>query len=130
MHRMRRHWTAYRWIACLAILLHAFVPVVAQSIGAPQPQTFTMEVCTALGMKMIPALPEEQGRPGSDKPHKSSVHCAECTVHAGALGMPPHRSTVRAPAVHFNTYPPLYYQSPRPLFPWSQTQARAPPSLA
>jgi hypothetical protein len=89
-----------------------------------------MEVCTALGMKMMSTLPEEPGRPASDKQHKSLVHCAYCTVHAGALGLPPHPSTVLALPVHWSAYPTLYYQSPRPLFLWSQTQPRAPPSLA
>ena len=125
---MTRHWTAYRWTACLAILFNAFVPIVSQSFGAPQPQTVDMEVCTALGMKMMSMLPEEPGRSASDKQHKSLSHCAYCTVHAGALGLPPHPSTVIALAVHWNVYPTLYYQSPRPLFLRSQT-APAPPFL-
>ncbi len=119
------------WIACLAILFNAFVPLVSHAMEAvPAPPAMTMEVCTALGMTTMPlALAAgERDDTGSGKLHKTMNHCGYCVSHATSHGLPPPPAIAFAPAAGRDAYPPLYYHSPRPLFPWSLAQSRAPPS--
>lgn len=122
---MTRHWSAIAWIACLAILFNAFVPLLASARGADASTApMEMEVCTALGMEMMSFAP-----PASEdgKPAKTMGHCECCMSHATAHGLPPPVSALAVlPAVHA-VYPPLYYLAPHPLFSWSLAQPRAPP---
>lgn len=132
MHKMTRHWNVSAWIACLAILFNAFAPIVSHAgeSGASARVTIEMEVCTALGMAMMPATLPEPGRSDAGKLHKSMNHCGYCVVHAASHGLPPPMTPTFAPSAGRDVYPPLYYHSPRPLFPWSLAQPRAPPALA
>jgi hypothetical protein len=135
MHIRARHRSVIAWIACLAILFNAFAP--AASHASPSrtglPAAVEMEVCTALGMQMMPVpgasmAPEKIADQG--QLHKSMNHCGFCVAHAASHGLPPCMALMFAPAAGRDTYPPLYYHSPRPLFPWSLAQPRAPPALA
>lgn len=131
MYRLRRHWSACAWIACLAVLFNAFTPILSHAFNAPVRATVEMELCTALGMKMMPmALPDPSRKQTSDEPRKATAHCGYCTMYAGPLDMPPSSSRVFAVSEIRDAYPPLYYQASRPLFPWSLAQSRAPPVSA
>jgi hypothetical protein len=118
------------WIACLAILFNTFAPIAshASTSGTGARLNVEMEVCTALGMEMksVPMAPDH------DRLHKSMKHCGYCVVHAAGHGLPPPPTATAmfAPLAGRDIYPPLYYHSPRPLFPWSLAQPRAPPALA
>jgi hypothetical protein len=127
MHKMTRHRSFSAWIACLAILFNAFAPIVshARESGASPRAAIEMEVCTALGTAMAPVASSD-----SSKLHKSMNHCGYCVVHAASHGLPPPMTATFAPIAGRDVYPPLYYHSPRPLFPWSLAQPRAPPALA
>ncbi len=120
----------FAWIACLAILLNAFVPVVshALSLGSPAAQ---LEVCTAMGIEMV-MVPDQGHDDGaaSDKLLKSLTHCGYCATHAGSFGLPPQPIVVFALDLQRDTFPPLYYLAPDPLFTWSLAQPRAPPAAA
>lgn len=131
MHRGTRHWSTYAWIACLAILFNAFAPVISHTVSAA-PVTVEVEVCTALGMEMmaLPMTPDQPDGSASDKLHKGMGHCGYCVVHAATLGLPPLTTAMLVLSGGRDVYPPLYYYSPRPLFPWSLAQPRAPPFLA
>jgi len=131
MYKTTRHWTKYAWIACLAILFNAFVPVVSHALNLAPASAGKMEVCTAMGIEMLPmALPGEDGAQSPDKLLKSLTHCGYCATHAGTYGLPPQPAAVFAVIGGHDVFPPLYYTSPRPLFPWSLAQSRAPPVTA
>lgn len=133
MYKTTRHWTKYAWIACLAILFNAFVPVVSHALNASSSSSpAKMEICTAMGIEMLPmALPGDPGdHPDGDKLLKSLTHCGYCATHAGSFGLPPQPAAVFAVIGGHDVFPPLYYSSPRPLFLWSPAQSRAPPVTA
>lgn len=122
----------YAWIACLAILFNAFVPVVSHALNASSPASSNsaakMEVCTAMGIEMLPmALPDQDGKQSSDKLLKSLTHCGYCATHAGSFGLPPQPLAVFAVIGGHDVFPPLYYAAPRRLASWSPVQSRAPP---
>jgi hypothetical protein len=89
-----------------------------------------MEVCTALGMAMMPVALSDTSRPDAGQLHKGMNHCGYCVAHAASHGLPPPMTSTFAPIGGRDVYPPLYFHSPRPLFPWSLAQPRAPPRLA
>ena len=132
MYKTTRHWAKYAWIACLAILFNAFVPVVSHALNASSASAAAgakMEVCTAMGIEMLPmALPDQDGKQPADKLLKSLTHCGYCAAHAGAHGLPPQPPAVLAVVKGHDAFPPLYYTSPRPLFLWTPAQSRAPPA--
>jgi hypothetical protein len=127
MHKTTRQWSLSAWIACLAILFNAFAPIVSHAgeSSARASVTVEMEVCTALGMEMRPS-----GVPDHGQLHKTMKHCGYCVAHAASHGLPPPMTAMFAAVAGRDNYPPLYYRSPRPLFPWSLAQPRAPPALA
>jgi hypothetical protein len=142
MHTLTRHSrkrARIAWIACLAILFNALVPLVSHAMDAmspaPAPIVMDLEVCTALGMQampltLAPAGPAKQDGGDSGMLHKNMNHCAWCAAHASPHGLPPPISAALNPAAGRDAYPPLYYQASRPLFPWSLAQPRAPPQAA
>jgi len=132
MYKTARHWANYAWIACLAILFNAFVPVVSHALNAStSPSAMQMEICTAMGIEMLPmALPDQDGKQASDKLLKSLTHCGYCATHAGSFGLPPQPPALLAVVTGHDAFPPLYYSSPRPLFLWTPAQSRAPPVTA
>jgi hypothetical protein len=118
------------WIACLAILFNALVPLVSHAMQAATPAAMVMEmeVCTAMGMEtMSVALPAAPDGLDAGKLQKHMNHCGYCVVHASAHGLPPPMTAVFVPAASRAAWPPLYYQSPRPLFSRALAQPRAPP---
>jgi hypothetical protein len=132
-HRLAR--TRIAWIACLAILFSAFAPLVSHAMQAtaPAPAVMALEVCTALGMTTMPLALAADGGEGPEgsaagKLHKAMNHCGYCVSHAASHGLPPPPAIAFAAALARDVYPPLYYHSPRPLFPWALAQSRAPPS--
>jgi hypothetical protein len=132
MYRLTRHWSAYAWTACLAVLLNAFAPIVSHALKVSAPLTVQTEVCTALGMELMPVAmaPDEPGTPASDKLKKGMEHCGYCAGHAGTVGPPSPLAPMLGLYQGRDLRPPLYYHSARPLFPWSLARSRAPPALA
>jgi hypothetical protein len=123
------------WIACLAILFNALAPLVshAMATAGPAPAVMQMEVCTAMGMEMVPVVlstPSDSDDASSGKLQKSLNHCGYCVFHATVHGLPPPVGTAFLAAAGRDAWPPLYYRSSRPLFPWALAQPRAPPRLS
>jgi hypothetical protein len=134
MHTMTRHSrkrARIAWIACLAILFNALAPLVSHAMeaAAPAPVVMAMEVCTAMGMETMPVslAAAEPDRSASGALHKNMNHCGYCVAHAAAHGLPPPMQAGFTPNIGRDAWPPLYYHSPRLLFPWSLAQPRAPP---
>jgi len=131
MYRITRHWTAYAWIAALAILFNALAPVVSHAMSLASTRVAQVEVCTAMGIEMMPmASAPGTGPSSSDALLKGLMHCAYCTPHAGAFALLPPAPPMLAVLGGHDAYPPLFYRAPRPLFQWSFAQPRAPPALA
>ena len=122
------------WIACLAILLNAFAPLVSHAMdgSSAAPVVMAMEVCTAMGMETMPVALDATApdRSASGPLHKHMNHCAYCVAHAAAHGLPPPVDAVFAAPAGRDVYPSLYYHASRSLFPWSLAQPRAPPRSA
>lgn len=131
MFRQRSIKIVTAWIATVAILMAALMPSISHAVLAGSHQPAWAEVCSMDGMKMVQVGTAET--PVSSIPGKLALHaehCPFCSLHAGALGMPPvHEFTV--PAATLVAGPPaLFYQSPAPQFIWSAAQSRAPPSIS
>jgi hypothetical protein len=132
MYKMTRHWRAYAWIACLALLFNAFIPLVAAARGSgamASSAPMDMEVCTAMGMEMLP-MPVKPDPAHGGQPAKMMGHCDCCMGHAAAHGLPPPATIAFTLPAGRAVYPPLYYHAPHLLFSWALAQPRAPPVLA
>lgn len=57
-------------------------------------------------------------------------HCPFCFTHAGSFGLAAAFDATNLRAEVNSIMPGLFYHSPTPLFVWTSTQARAPPSLS
>ncbi|WP_305822562.1 DUF2946 domain-containing protein [Massilia brevitalea] len=130
MHRITRHWTAYAWIAALAILFNALAPVVSHSLSMASSTARQVEICTAMGIEMVPMADESSSPSSSDALLKGFMHCAYCAPHAGAFALLPPAAAMAAVLGGHDAYPPLFYRAPQPLFGWSSAQPRGPPALA
>jgi len=135
MHRITRHLPAYAWIATLAILFNALAPVVSHAMSLASAGAPRAEVCTAMGIEMMP-MAAAPGANASSSPSSSDallkglMHCAYCAPHAGSFGLPPSLPAMLAVLGGHDAYPPLFYRAPQPLFQWAFAQPRAPPALA
>lgn len=128
MVRMTKRWVAYAWIASLAVLFNALAPVVSHSLSLSAPFARQVEVCTAMGVEMLPMSAEPDS--SSDKFLKGLMHCAWCAPHAGSFALLPPAAFVAAVLGGHDLYPPLFHRAPRPLFAWSLAQPRGPPAFA
>lgn len=106
---------------CLTLLLAALLPTLSHAF-APGTPAHLLELCSAAGNTMAPAVP---GDDGTVTPAMTECPC--CILHQGAPAIPP--SSVRwAPPADLGFAPPrLFLLAPRPLFAWTPALARAPP---
>lgn len=113
------------WFACLAILLNALTPALSYAFAAQHANSAASEICSASGAVYTRA---EAGMdsPSSDAIDHHIKHCPFCISHAGSAGLPPVTPPLAVVSGH-DAYPPLFYQSPRPLFDWLQARPRGPP---
>ncbi|MGV8898648.1 MAG: DUF2946 domain-containing protein [Burkholderiaceae bacterium] len=131
------------WIACFAILLNALAPSISYAMfamhdtanpsGTP---SFLMEVCTANGMQLFTVPAEKTSESVLDssgnekKKLAASGHCPFCLTHAGTFALLPTGAIRFAASSKHGLMPPLYYQSPQPLFSWTVAHSRAPPVVS
>jgi len=121
----------------MAILLNAIAPTLSHAFSADQnEQTTWMQVCTVAGIKLIPlsinnAPAESSSQPAPDSSMLMSMeHCAYCFNQASSWALMPTAEFSIEPLNLSYHLPPLFYQSPRPLFAWASSNPRAPPVLA
>lgn len=131
------------WIACFAILLNALAPSISYAMFAMAAPSGTpsllMEVCTANGMQLF-TVPAEKtsdatlnslNSDGDPKKNlAASGHCPFCLTHAGTFALLPTGAIHFATSTKHGLMPPLYYQSPQPLFSWTVAHSRAPPVVS
>jgi hypothetical protein len=127
MHRHARHWTAYAWIAVLAILFNALAPVVSHAMSRST-DAADGEICTTMGVAMKPmTMP---GKRDSNALLKNLTDCGYCGTHAGSFGLPPTAGLALALVDTHDSHPYLFYQAPHPLAAWTAPQSRGPPAFA
>lgn len=130
MHILSKQRLAVAWFAMLSILFGALAPTVSHAMATVQPLTEEVQVCTMGGMVTIvlsKAQSEKSPAPVQDHMFK---HCAYCSVHGGAVPAPPVAAFVLPVIPQSTLYPPLFYRSAAPLFAWTVSLSRAPPSIA
>ncbi|MFZ4874386.1 DUF2946 domain-containing protein [Janthinobacterium sp. Mn2066] len=130
MKRFLKRQTLHIWIACFAILLNALAPSMSHAMAAMRGNTSLLDVCTSSGSRLIKVDLAED--PASQAPADSLLHhlehCPYCASHATPLGMPPASTMPFAVLGGHEVFPSLFYHSPAPLFTWSLSHPRAPPS--
>jgi len=92
--RLHRRFTA--WVALVALVLGALAPTVTQARLAGGERGDWMQICSVSGMVWVQAdtgAQSEQVSAGSTDDGlpagKTIQHCAWCTLHGGAAGLPP-----------------------------------------
>lgn len=129
MHRLRKYRLPYGWAALAAFLFGLFMPVAAHAIGADQPRTITLEVCSAMGTKSM-LMVIDGGVEDAGKAMQDMTHCDLCCPQHHFPFAPPRQPDF-TPALDGGraAYPPLFYHAPTPQFAWSPLQSRGPPFL-
>lgn len=129
MNRYRTCRLPFGWIALAAFLFGLVLPVAAHAIGADQPRTVVLEICSAMGTRnMVMVLDGGIGDAG--KAMQDMTHCDLCCPQHQLPPAPP-----RLPDFALildggrDAWPPLFYRAPARQFAWSPAQSRGPPSL-
>jgi len=114
----------FHWIAAFAILMGALAPAFSQAVAfAKGDHSFTQEICSAAGHKI-------QIYDDSDTTSDQVTpldHCPYCVVHSDFLAPTNLAFKFVAPTT-FAFFPPLFYQSPKPLTAWVTPPSAAPPT--
>jgi len=117
------------WIAILAVLMSALAPTISQAIALNESgKGFVMQICSASGAKITQVIGDNSSVP-ADQSATTDSHCPYCVVQ-GAYVLPSVATFNFAVPQTVSLYPSLFYQSPKPLFVWGSSPARAPPALS
>jgi hypothetical protein len=117
------------WIALLAFLFGVLAPAVSHALGPSPGQPKFTEICTSKGVKFVAdTAAHHQGHPASTSPLAGSGHCDYCSTAAPSLAFLPQSDVVIAHLPGPDSFPTLFYQSPKPLFAWTLAKSRAPPA--
>ena len=118
LFRLHRRFTA--WLAALALVMGALAPTVAQAMVAGGDRADWLEVCSVSGMVWVNADTGESGdrQPDGGAPMGGgSQHCAWCTLHGGATGLP-GVDTVSVLPARLTELPPAFYLAPMAASVW------------
>jgi hypothetical protein len=133
------------WIACFAILMNALAPSISHAMALMNGTASLIEVCTVDGTRYISAGTSTEVSANGDPrdgqaarlPGKATVdlvhdmqHCPFCYTHAASFALPVPFAVPLAVTGGHDVFPPLFYQSPTPLFSWSRAHPRGPPALS
>ena len=128
--RVHRRFTT--WLALLVMVLGALAPAVAQAVVASSDRAAWVEVCSVSGMVWVKADTGERAGAEHDGPAPmgdAAQHCAWCSLHGGAAGLPPVMAMAE-PAPRQTGLPPAFYRAVALSGTWAPPQARAPPLSA
>ena len=106
------------------MLLSALMPAISHALAPDRAAALLAEICSPSGMR----LAGDDGK----APVKKTMNmedCSYCRLHVDTPALP----SVPQPLILADIvaqHPPLYYQSPAPLFSWISANPRGPPSLA
>src|SRR5437868_1809738 len=110
------------WIACFAILLNALAPSISHAISSLNAASSTLlEICTVDGAKYIAASGDAAVPqiPAKDPLAHHVKHCPFCAAHPVSFALTPPSIMSFALVGGHDYFPPLFYQSPQPLFSWA-----------
>lgn len=116
------------WIATLAILFAAVAPSIAHAVASAGGGAVWAEICTSKGIRLV-QLDADADPAGTSQPTHVK-HCVFCNTGADSAAPPPAFDLLLPVLAGAGRMPPLFYQSPHPLFLWAPAQSRAPPQLA
>lgn len=114
------------------MLLGALAPTVSQAMVAGGDRAQWIEICSVSGMTWVKADLADTGADGvtdiegSHPTSNASPHCAWCTLHGGATGLPPAADTA-VPLARQTDLPPAFYQASHASTVWVTARSRAPP---
>ena len=120
-------------IALLAMMMVVFAPTVSKALAADRTSGNLAEVCTTDGTKWVSQ--SELGQDGltSHKHGPTTLHehggdCPYCSLQTDkALA---NASLTFATVPVESLLPVLFYQAHKPLFAWTHSRSRAPPSAS
>jgi hypothetical protein len=128
------------WIACFAILMNALAPSISHAMALMNGTASLVEVCTVDGTRYVSAdaaTDADAHGQAASLPGKATVdlvhdmqHCPFCHTHAASFALPVAFDAPLAVTAGHDVFPPLFYQSPKPLFSWSRPHPRGPPLLS
>ncbi len=120
------------WLAIWAIVLGALMPAVSAWVMSARYGQNWVEVCSQSGSKWVSVGNAQQSDASPDKssPGGHQGHCPFCVLQDHSPVMPVQPLAVLPVIAPAHTQPLLFLHAPRPLFAWSPSLARAPPTLA
>jgi hypothetical protein len=128
--RLHRRFTA--WLAMLALVLGALAPTLAQAMVSGDDRADWLEVCSVSGMFWVKAgtgeVSDQQPESGSPM-GAAGQHCAWCTLHGGAAGLPVAHGVADLPP-RLTDLPPAFYLAPVAASVWTSAHSRAPPRVS
>lgn len=125
--RLHRRFAA--WLAMLALVLGALAPTVTHAMVSSGDRDGWLQICSVSGMVWVKA---DAGRPGDQQPDSgapqgnATPHCAWCTLHGGAVGLPAADLPSPQP-LRLTELPPAFFFEPTAAAVWAPAQSRAPP---
>jgi Protein of unknown function (DUF2946) len=131
MPLLRLHRRITAWLAMLALVMGALAPTVAQAMVSGGDRADWLEVCSVSGMVWVNADTGESGdrQPDSGAPMVAGQHCAWCTLHGGAAGLPA-LSVGTALTARLTDLPPAFYLAPMAASVWMPALSRGPPRVS
>jgi Protein of unknown function (DUF2946) len=126
--RLQRRFTA--WLAMLALVLGALAPTVTQAVVSGGERDGWVQICSVSGMVWVKADASSAGaqQPASGAPD-AGQHCAWCTLHGGAAGLP--EANLGSPLLaRLTDFPPAFYLAPMAASVWMPALSRGPPSVS
>lgn len=120
------------WLAALAVLWGALLPVLSHAVVAHQTgDNAWVEVCTATGMAWVNST-DNEATPDVGSPAKgmNMAVCGWCATHSPLASLPTVAQPLATPLAFGPQVPVAFLQAPRPLFVWAAAQSRAPPVSA
>ncbi len=116
------------WLAMLALVLNALLPLVAQAMRAPAGPAGLHEICSATGLVMV--RPHDSRRDQSPAQSAAPLKdCPFCHLHHDGAGLPPVQTALFLPPGRAEM-PPAFYQAAHRSTVWLSARSRAPPLLA
>ena len=130
---LHKHITA--WLAALAVLWGALMPVLSHAVVAHQAAgTGWVEVCTATGMAWVKSADDGAATSANSQQEPASgmamTGCDWCATHSPLAGLHAVAQPLAAPLTFGPDAPAAFLHAPRPLFVWATAQSRAPPVSA
>ena len=122
MTKQWRNWVAR--LACVAMLLSALMPTLSHALAPDRVATLLAEICSPGTARTVDA----DGK-APVKKQMNMEDCSYCRLQFDTPVLPsvPPALIIADIVAH---HPPLYYQSPAPLFSWISANPRGPPVLS